>query len=276
MNNTSTSLKRFLANKNTVTILGTLFIVLIMWVGYNIRIDSVTNPERVPYAKETIQPRTKITKDMIGYMEVPIALIKGSENVLINESDILNHYTNVNTIIPKYSLFYDEAVIVENELVDLAVGKLADGEVLFNLPVSTETTYGNSLYPGNYLDIYFKSQDDSKKIQYGKLVSNVKILAVKDINGRNVFENSEEFRTPSMLIFAVPKSINLLLRKAVYLKDYNAELIPVPIKKSAAIANNPAKLESNYLASFINAKTVDVPDTEILTSTKTTTVEETS
>ena len=36
--------------------------------------------------------------------------------------------------------------------------------VAYNFKVNTLTTYGNSMYPGNYVDVYFKGVDGTKII----------------------------------------------------------------------------------------------------------------
>ena len=65
MNNMKTGLKRALTNKNTVTILGVILAVIVLYVGYNWRVKSATNPISVPYAVKTISAGTEITEDML-------------------------------------------------------------------------------------------------------------------------------------------------------------------------------------------------------------------
>ena len=76
--NLKTSMKKFLGNKNTVTILGVVLCLIILYIGYNWRINSQVELVQVPYAKETIQPRTYITEDMIAIKSVPKAFLAGS------------------------------------------------------------------------------------------------------------------------------------------------------------------------------------------------------
>ena len=71
------NLKKALTNKNTVTVLGVILAVLIIYFGYNMRVKNAVNPVPVPYAIKTISPGTQITDDMIGIMEVPPAMLKG-------------------------------------------------------------------------------------------------------------------------------------------------------------------------------------------------------
>ena len=89
---------------------------------------------------------------------------------------------------------------------------------------------------------------------FGKFVSNVEVLDVKDSSGRHVFENSEEARTPAYLLYAVPEETHLLLRKALYLDDYDVELILIP---NTATLEEDVKVtvSSRQSEEFINEKT---------------------
>lgn len=239
-------LKQILSNKNTVTFIAAILIVLVLYFFYNWRVNQATSPISVPYATQTIGPRTKITKDMIGYLEIPQASIKG--NVLTNENtQILGMYTNINSTIPQGSLFYSSLVVKEEELPDSFLIDIEDGYVAYNFNVSTKTTYGNSMYPGNYVDVYFKGIGDDGLLMIGKLIENVKILAVKDSAGRHVFETTTEDRSPSQIIFAVTEDIHLLLRKAEYIK--NVEIILVP-------TNASLQVDSDEIAINVKSETI--------------------
>ena len=226
-------LKNLIANKNVVTILGAILIVVVLYAFYNWRVSQAINPIRVPYAKVTIGPRTEITNDMIAYVDVQQSALKGNVLTNVNNNNqpkkIVGRYTNVNCTIPAGSYFYDEAVVLFEDLADSFLIDIPDNMVAYNFKVNVMSTYGNSVYPGNYVDVYFKGVVDDKII-WGKLVSNVKVLAVKDSNGNHVFENASENRAPSQIIFAVTEEINGLLRTAEYIN--RAELILVPTNVS--------------------------------------------
>ncbi len=226
-------LKNLLANKNVVTILGVILIVVVLYAFYNWRVNEAINPIHVPYAKVTIGPRTEITPEMIEYVDIQQISIKGNVLTNVNNPDqpkkIVGRYTNVNCTIPAGSLFYDEALVLFEELPDSFLIDMPEGMVAYNFRVNTMSTYGNSIYPGNYVDVYFKGVEDDKII-LGKLVSNVKALAVKDSSGQHVFENMQENRSPSQIIFAVTEEMSELLRTAEYISS--AELIIVPTNVS--------------------------------------------
>ena len=260
MNNFIIAIKRFLQNKNTVTILGVVAIIAVLFFGYRYQINKMVNPiSGIPVAAVTIQPRTQITSDMVSTIDVaPIVL---QSNVYRTKNQVVNKYTAANTLIPAGSMFYYESVVEESELPDAAFVDLEEGQVPYNFPVTTASTYGNSIYPGNYIDIYMKSYNEDGQLMVGKLIENVKVLAVKDSAGRNVFENSEETRTPAYLIFGLNNELNILLRKASYMTNFSVDLFPVPHGINIATAEGETAVSSQTLKDFINANTV--PNDEI-------------
>lgn len=261
MNNFMISIKRFFKNKNTVTILGVMAIIGIIYGGYVHQIGKAVEPMQIPVADKTIQPRTKIIREMIKTIDV--ATIAVPENVYQSESQIIGKYSNYNTMIPAGSMFYKEALVDEKDLPDSAFVEVPAGQVPYNFPVSMDSTYGNSIFPGNYIDIYMKAVNEEGKLMVGKLFENINVLAVKDSSGKNVFENSEESREPAFLIFGLTPEYNILLRKASYMYSYSVELFPVP--HGATIdAEGSTLVSSQTLKDFINANTV--ANDELVTS----------
>ena len=261
MNNLNASkITNFLKNKNTVTAICAVLIVVILLVAYKIRVDRATTPSKIPVANVTIQPRTEIPADMISYISVPKSALNG--NYYSNISALVGKYTNVNTIIPQGSLFYAEAVISKEELPDAILYEKPEGETLYNLAVNMRSTYTNSILPGNYIDLYITTKENNKAL-VGKLLSNIKVLAVKTSDGKNVFENTEEVRVPATVYFSVPEEQFLLLRSIEAINSYSAydtatgsskiDVIPVPT--SVSDKGLETKLEPNvsskYLKSYI-------------------------
>ena len=261
MNNLNASkITNFLKNKNTVTAICAVLIVVILLVASKIRVDRATTPSKIPVANVTIQPRTEITADMISYISVPKSALNG--NYYSNISALVGKYTNVNTIIPQGSLFYAEAVISKEELPDAILYEKPEGETLYNLAVNMRSTYTNSILPGNYIDLYITTKENNKAL-VGKLLSNIKVLAVKTSDGKNVFENTEEVRVPATVYFSVPEEQFLLLRSIEAINSYSAydtatgsskiDVIPVPT--SVSDKGLETKLEPNvsskYLKSYI-------------------------
>lgn len=267
MNATQLKIKKLLANKNTALLLGVLAIAIVLTIGYTSRVKKVTTPANIPVAIKDIQPRTRIDASMIEYVKVPKGLL--TDTVILNSKDLIGSYVAINTMVPKGSLFYKGSVSGKQQSADSYIDAIPKDEkkkyTLFYLPVSMETSYSNSILPGRYIDIYVETTDDSLPA-VGRFVSNIKVLAVKDASGNNVFENSEEKRVPSQVIFAVPEDIHLLLRKASAFKFVNGvpdiKLAPVPTgfddKKKKWVE---PKIVNEEIRNIIDKYSVNLPET---------------
>ena len=244
--------KKFLQNKNTVTILGVLACLIILYAGYTMRINQKTALVDVYYAKQTIQPKTLITEDMIGKTSVPESFILGT--FYRNYNDIVGKYSNYNTVIAEGSLFYSDLLIEEENLPDAMFYDVNEGERIVSFPVTTESTYGNSIMPSNKVDIYVKLVEDNKVI-YGQYFEKVEILAVKDSSGKNVFESSDEVRTPSYVYFSLEEAKYLLFSSLEYIQDYysvnDIEIVLVPnTVEFKADEVTATEVTSDYLYDF--------------------------
>ena len=114
MNNISVGFKKFFANKNTVTVVGVVLAIIVLYVGYNMRVKNAINPVSVPYALKTINPGTQITEDMIGTMEIPPAMLKG--DAITKKSDVVDMYSAIDSVIPEGSIFYGRSVVSKEAL----------------------------------------------------------------------------------------------------------------------------------------------------------------
>ena len=241
---------KFLKNKNTVTILGVLACLVILYAGYTMRINKKTALVDVYYAKETIQPKTLITEDMVAKMSVPASFIKGT--YYKNYQDIVGKYSNYNTMIASGSIFYSDLLVEESNLPDAVLYNVNEGERVVSFSVDTVSTYGNSIMPGNIVDIYVKLYDDDDKLVYGEFYENIEILGVKDASGKNVFENTEEARTPSYIYFSLPEAKYLLFSSLNYIETNDIEVVLVPnTVKFDAKDPMATEVTSEYLYNFV-------------------------
>ena len=253
-------INEILRNKNVITILGLVAIIVILYVSYSIRINQRVKLVTVYYALETIQPMTKITDNMIGKTEVPESFILGK--YYRNYNEIVGKYSNYNSMIASGSLFYSDLLISEDNLPNSMMKKLGDNERLVSQPVNMSSTYGNSMMPGDLIDIYVKLITKDGDIVYGEFMSDIEILAVKDSNGNNVFQYSDSTGVPSSLYFALPEAKYLLYSSLGYIEEeyakYDIEIVLVP---NGMTENVPGakKVSSSYLYNFIlnEIKTID-------------------
>lgn len=276
MNKNGNALKRFLTNKNTVTILGVIVGALVLIFGYNYRVNSQIEQVTVLVAKQDIQPKTKITESMVEQVAIAKALYDkmvgqyGEGTSLLRNTSDLNTFTdgaysNVNALIPKGTpLIRNSNVVEESKIPSSVLKKVNKGEVAYGFSINYNDTYGNAIMPGMYVDIYMKYNNDEGKVVFGKLLENVRVVGALDSSYRDVFENTAEQRTTSIFFFSLTEDYHLLLRKARYL---SLDLIPVPV--TASVTNEDyqgtLRVSSTELKNYIEDKTVNVTLDELPT-----------
>ena len=82
MNNLFVRLKRFISNKNTVTILCVFAGVAVLIFGYMWRVKQAVNPVNVPIALVRMAPKTKVEADNVGTIKVSGAFVEQTEDLV--------------------------------------------------------------------------------------------------------------------------------------------------------------------------------------------------
>ena len=190
---------------------------------------------------------------MVTFISVPKSMV--SDNVLKGTGSIVDKYTAVNTVIPKGSMFYSDVLVEKEDLPDSAFVEVPVGQTPYALSVTSQSTYGNSIFPGNIIDVYMKATDENGQIIVGRLLEDVKVLAVKDNAGNNVFEDTTANRTPSTLLFGVNNETYVLLKRAEYLKSKGVELFPVPYGGNVQLTGN-TKVDREELVELIDSLSI--------------------
>jgi hypothetical protein len=237
MGNILIGIKRFLKNKNTVTIFAVLLALGILYLAYSYRIKVATEPVNVPYAVNQIGPRTLITGDMVATRKVPGGIVQGG--VYTSEDQIIGKYVSNDAVIPSGGLFYEGMIVEWDKLPSSEFEDIPDCYTVYALPVDDETTYGNSIYPGNYIDLYYRTSRDvngRQVVWFGKFIESIKVLSVTDGTGKNVFETVGNPGSPAYLLFSVPNKIFRLLKIS---ENSGGEIFPV--QRNANYSSNPKK-----------------------------------
>ena len=254
MENLSLEIKKFLQNKNTVTVVGVILAIFVLYFAYTMRVKSAINPITVPYASQQISGGTRIKESMIASAQVPPSMLKGE--VILNRAEIVNKYVDTDTMIPKGSLFYRRAVVEKEQLEEKKIKPPPNGYDAYFRATNVYETYGNSILEGNYVDIWVTSTPDLKdktKIRVSKFLSNVRVLSVSDATGYSVFQNLDEKRQPAMIRLAIPEQYAKLMDVLERLTIYNVSIKMVPTNES--LKDNPGEttLSSESLKKWIEA-----------------------
>ena len=250
-----TKVKRFIGNKNTVTILCVVAGIAVLYIGYNYRVSSAINPTTVPYAKNTLETRHVITVDDIGYMEVNSDVVSKSDNLITNGNELVGKEVTYGNTIQQNSLFYDGDITEPNLSPDYVLSDIEDGYTAFSLSVDTYTTYGNAIAKGDYIDLWFNGEDDTNKIIYTNLVKSIRVLDVRDSAGVSL-EHANSTGEPAELLFAVPDDMYSLLVKAQQV----GTLEPVPRNRNYTADPGETEVVSEYVVQYVLSKSVTIPD----------------
>jgi len=253
MGNLSVAAKRFLGNKNTVTIIGVLAGIAVLYFGYNWRVQQAIEPQAVPFAKQAIPGNTLITTEMLGTVKVSKNMVDTTPDLVTSSGQVIGKYVRYDTVIPQGSLFYRPQLMVEEELPNAMIKDIPDGYTVYSLGVTMKSTYANSIMPGDVIDLYFKFQSDENLIVFGKFIDSIPVLAVKDSQGQHVF-SSISSGIPAELIFAVPDYYFDLLRRSDYITTNAIVITPVPRNKDYTDNAGDTMITSEEIVAFIDAK----------------------
>ncbi len=244
-------IKKLLLNRNTVTILGVLAGVIALWFAYSITLDKAVKPTRVPVAVKDIPAGSIITKDDIEYVDINRDVLKKA-SIITSSSQLINYYVNNNTSVTKGSMFYTSQVVKKDELIDRDLEIIPENYKIYWLSVDNTTTYANSIYPGDKIDLWLLTKVENNYV-YEPFITNIEVLSVKDSKGQNVFDVNSG-RTPAVLAFAVPNDIFVYLSKVGFLSGMS--LYPVPINKNNADKDATTEISNKELQTLIDSKSI--------------------
>lgn len=260
--NVKVNIKRFLSNPNTMTFLLVIVLIVVVYFIYNSLVNRAVSPVTLPYTTKLLSEETEITGDVVSTVKLSGTFVTSSgEGLIQNRGQILGKYVAQGYQIPQNSFFYKSAITNEENTNKGIAENIPDGYTTFQLEVDFHKTYGCSIMPGNYIDLYFKAKsDDGKKIIYDLFIKSIRVEAVLDKDGNNVFTHTKEDEEPKpdQLIFAVPNDYKELLETATLIPSNSIELIPVP--RNAGYSENPedTSIANEAIAEFILSKSVHV------------------
>ena len=244
------SIRKIFLNRNTVTILAVIAGVIVLWFFYNMTLNNAINPVRVPIATREILATELITAEDIEYVEVNKSFLNNANNILTSSSQIINYYVNNGTSISKGAMFYKDQVTTREEISKTDFDNIPDGYTIYWLNVDNKSTYANSIYPGDKIDLWITGSDpQTKTIIYDEFINSIDVLEVKDSDGLNVFDDAEN-RTPAWLSFAVTDEMNTYLR---VLDRSNFEIIPVPRNKMYTVEGKEVSYSNDNLTKLVES-----------------------
>lgn len=159
-------------------------------------------------ASREIPPRTEITADDITIIEVPRAYVLSG--TYREKKDVIGLYTDIRTVIPAGSPFYESMLKEEKDLPDQASLRLEEGQAVYTM--NGEVNDLSVLAEGQRVDLYVNLKKKDGTPVSGCVLEHVRIITLQDHQGRNM--EDQESGTPYLVSFAVNREDITLLTMA--------------------------------------------------------------
>jgi len=247
-----TSIKRFFSNPNTLTFILVIGLIVVIYLVYSYMIGRAIAPVSIPYCTTQLKSSEEITSDAISSVEVSGNFVTANgSNLLQAQRNIRNQYVARGFSIPKNSFFYRDAV-ADSSTADVSLlADIPDEYTTYELKVDFHSTYGCSIMPGNYIDLYaafnLKEGDGGEeRTVYTWFYKALQVIKVNNEKGLDVFTEADDTDgkcNPSSLVFVLPIIDHEYLVKAENINGYAIQIIPVP--RNAGYSENPGTPERN-------------------------------
>lgn len=226
-------------NRKNLAVAGVLSLLVVNGLLFKVILDKTIDLKKVPVAAVTIEPRTRIEKEMIVYKEIPS--IFTDESCAMDESEILDKITEIEGKIPKGSLFYKQMLFDEKELPDYPALKLKEGQSSFSLGTDLLKSSGNSLTANQKVDLYVTIEQKKEKPVTDLLVSSIRILSVKDRKG-NLMGTKNSSNVPYVINLAVSNEYVELLKIASKVGTIDLYAVADDRKDEECVLNEASKV----------------------------------
>ena len=189
------TMEMFRKHKIITSLVLVIFLTLISVRMFNGALAEAASFTEVPVAGRYLKSNTLIDENDIRYINVPSYIVLDS--VITDSEEIVGKYVDTYDSLASGSLFYEELLVDADSIDNAYLFELANGEVAISIDADVKSSYANSILVGQFIDLYYlgKSDNDSfdhsDLLVYGELVSNARVIAVKDKNGGNIDADNE-------------------------------------------------------------------------------------
>ncbi len=200
--------------KIAISCTGLLLLAAVNFFLFKIALKNSLDLMEVYVARSSIGPRVQVTEDMIQTILIPSAYL--NFNTFLNKEEIVGKWTDIQGMIPEGSLFYKTMLYDEKTLPDMPSLLLKENQVVYSMATDLISSAGNSLIPHQKVDIYCTIEPQRNKPIVDLLISNVRILSLKDRNGVDM-QSEKSQPVPYVITIALDQDQISILSNAVKL-----------------------------------------------------------
>lgn len=217
--------------KSIIVISIALMIVINVSVSFLI-VKTLTKSTDVFVAKTTLVPRNPITEDDIQTISLPSNLIPN--NIFTSKEDIIGQVVSYDSSIYQGMFFFKEALDDPIKSNDAPLLRLKDNQVAVSLSVDVIKSLGNTLLPGQYVDLVYTYPIRNENPIVDTIYKNVRVLALKDRYGLDM-NHPQSQKTPHVILL----SLNHKDANSFYLAENKGSFDLVPV-----LLNEPPNQEA--------------------------------
>jgi len=189
-----------LKNKKIKGIMILATIILLNIAVFNIVLQRSLDLVEIPIAKNTIHQRIPLTASDITTKKVPRAYI---DEFVIEEIDqIIGKVVSFQTTIYKGMPFYYHALEDGHTTLDAPLLQLKQGQGAVAIAVDLIKSSGNTLLPGQYVDLILTIALKNQPVIVDTMFSSVRVLAVKDRYGLDMSDPKSQ-KVPHVILLAL-------------------------------------------------------------------------
>lgn len=223
--------------KILIVIVSTLLLLVGLLFGVKFYTKYKIGYTKVYVASHQLSQRTKISQDDLMLIEIPKDYL--SDDVCIDEEEILDKYVKLSYSIPKGSLIYKGAI--ESDIKDLANTLLKENEVNYDIYTSDVKINTANINKNMYVDMYLTINSKDKPIS-DLLLSNARITGLYDTNNKPILDYDNNSRIAIISLAIDKKDVNVL-NKALVVGDINCVINTNAYKVNlSTVLNSNSKL----------------------------------
>ena len=195
--------------KISITVIS-LFIILLLYMVHLFVLDKELDYQDILIANQDISPKSMLNESMFDVVSIPNNQYR--INYLTSYVDIKDQVSNIDSKITKGSFVSTNQISSIESLKDSSHLLLSNNETLFPLAIDHLEATGLSLSTGYKVDIYIIYKPYNKDIIVDKLLSNIKVLSIKDHNGLDT-SSLESDQIPFLINLAIPNDyLNMIIK----------------------------------------------------------------
>ena len=190
-----------MSNKKKSMIIISIGLIIVLNVsGSMIAIHTLTKTVDVIIVNETLKPRSMIESRHLSVVSMPKNTIPS--NIYTDESDVVGKFVSFDASLYRGMFLFIDAIESIEGVQDAPLLRLKEGQVAVSIGVDVIKSIGNTLLPGQYVDVVHTFTIRNKNPIVDTIFKDVRVLAIKDRYGLDMSDSKSQ-KVPHVILLAI-------------------------------------------------------------------------